>query len=102
MAVRVSVGGRPVDRCCTALGIRPDGSRALAVRRLVVTSIGGGHEARILSSILMASLTSAAPAQRNEQNRPPIIDVHVHAYEKDARWDIKAPNPRTGRPPEGP
>ena len=54
--------------------------------------------ARILSLILMTGLASAAPAQTNEQNRPPIIDVHVHAYERDERWAVKAPNPRTGRP----
>lgn len=51
-----------------------------------------------LCLVLLTMLASAAPAQRNEQNRPPIIDVHVHAYEKDGRWTNKAPNPRTGLP----
>src|SRR5829696_5710829 len=54
--------------------------------------------AQILSLILLTGLVSAAPAQTNEQNRPPIIDVHVHAYERDDRWTRKAPNPRTGQP----
>ena len=36
-------------------------------------------------------LTQSLPTQRL-----PIIDVHVHAYAKDERWTLKAPNPRTG------
>src|SRR5215203_7292427 len=68
------------------------------VRRLSVFVSEGWMRARILSLILMTGLASAAPAQTNEQYRPPIIDVHVHAYERDERWAIKAPNPRTGRP----
>lgn len=43
-------------------------------------------------------LALAAPAQRNEQTRPPIIDVHLHAYERSEAWTNKAPNPRTGLP----
>ena len=38
-------------------------------------------------------LTQSPPTQRL-----PIIDVHVHAYAKDERWTLKAPNPRTGIP----
>ena len=53
---------------------------------------------RIFSLILLTIFASAALAQKNEQNRPPIIDVHVHAYEKDERWTSKVPNPRTGQP----
>jgi uncharacterized protein len=53
---------------------------------------------RILSLVLLTLFAAAAPAQNNEQNRPPIIDVHVHAYEKDERWANKVPNPRTGQP----
>ena len=53
---------------------------------------------RILSLILLTVFASAAPAQKNEQNRPPIIDVHVHAFEKDERWTHKVPNPLTGQP----
>jgi predicted TIM-barrel fold metal-dependent hydrolase len=36
-------------------------------------------------------------AQTNQQSRPPIIDVHLHAYEKDERWTQKVPNPLTGQ-----
>lgn len=54
--------------------------------------------AQTLSLILLTGLASAAPAQQNEQTRPPIIDVHVHAYERDERWTLKVPNPRTGQP----
>jgi len=39
------------------------------------------------------ALTQSRPAQRL-----PIIDVHIHAYAKDERWTLKAPNPRTGIP----
>ena len=52
----------------------------------------------LLSFILLTGLTSAAPAQENAQNRRPIIDVHVHAYETDERWTRKEPNPLTGQP----
>ena len=55
-------------------------------------------KARILSFVLLAGFTPAAPAQSNEQSRPPIIDVHVHAYAKDERWALKVPNPRSGQP----
>ena len=48
---------------------------------------------RILSLILLTVFASAAPAQKNEQNRPPIIDVHVHAYAKDERWTHKDAQP---------
>ena len=53
---------------------------------------------RILSLVLLTSFAAAASAQRNEQNRPPIIDVHVHAYERNEGWTNKVPNPRTGKP----
>ena len=39
----------------------------------------------ILSLVLLTLFAAAAPAQKNEQDRPPIIDVHVHAYEKKIR-----------------
>ena len=55
-------------------------------------------KARILSLILLTGFAPAASAQRNEQSRPPIIDVHVHAYAKDERWVLKVPNPRSGQP----
>ena len=53
---------------------------------------------RFLILILLAVFASAAPAQKNEQNRPPIIDVHVHVYARDERWTHKVPNPLTGQP----
>ena len=52
----------------------------------------------ILGFILLAAIATAAPAQENEQNRPPIIDVHVHVYAEDDRWTYKVPNPLTGQP----
>jgi uncharacterized protein len=35
--------------------------------------------------------------QRNAQPRAPVIDVHIHAYVQDARWDHKIASPITGR-----
>ena len=55
-------------------------------------------KAWILNFILLAGFALAAPAQTNEQSRPPIIDVHVHAYAKDERWTLKVANPRSGQP----
>jgi hypothetical protein len=52
---------------------------------------------RIAVSILLTALSSAAPAQDSQPHRPPIIDVHVHAYAKDERWTHKAPNPVSGQ-----
>jgi uncharacterized protein len=54
----------------------------------------------LIFSLLLLILFASAdrPAQGNEQNRPPIIDVHVHAYAGDNRWADKVPNPLTGQP----
>jgi len=54
----------------------------------------------LIFSLLLLTLFASAdrPAQGNEQNRPPIIDVHVHAYAGDDRWTDKVPNPLTGQP----
>jgi len=54
-------------------------------------------KARILGSILLTTVSSAAPAQKSQQHRRPVIDVHVHAYAKDERWTNKTPNPVTGQ-----
>jgi predicted TIM-barrel fold metal-dependent hydrolase len=34
---------------------------------------------------------------KTEPPRPPIIDVHVHVYSTDLRWDLKVPNPANGQ-----
>ena len=52
----------------------------------------------VLGLILIAIFATRFPAQERQQNRLPIIDVHVHAYAKDERWNLKTPNPRTGIP----
>ncbi len=59
---------------------------------------GGMMNARILGVIVLAGVASGAPAERAEQDRLPIIDVHTHAYAKDERWTKKVPNPLTGQP----
>ena len=51
---------------------------------------------RVHSLCLLVLLASTALAQNNAQSRPPIIDVHMHAYAKDPRWDHKVANPITG------
>jgi predicted TIM-barrel fold metal-dependent hydrolase len=52
----------------------------------------------VLGLILITFFALRFPAQEKQQNRLPIIDVHVHAYAKDERWTLKTPNPRTGSP----
>ncbi len=37
-------------------------------------------------------------AQKSKTERLPIIDVHMHCYDKDARWDNLVPNPVTKKP----
>jgi predicted TIM-barrel fold metal-dependent hydrolase len=48
--------------------------------------------------VLAVILVTSTPAQTNSQSRPPIIDVHMHAYAKDERWNHKVGNPITGQP----
>ena len=37
-------------------------------------------------------------AQRSKRTAEPIIDVHLHAFNSDPRWNARTPNPVTGRP----
>ena len=53
---------------------------------------------QVHSLIILVLLASTALAQNNTQPRQPIIDVHMHAYAKDPRWDHKVGNPITGQP----
>jgi len=55
-------------------------------------------KSRIFNFVVLALFTAGASVNADSQDTSPIIDVHVHAYEKDERWRIKAPNPRTGQP----
>jgi len=54
----------------------------------------------VLAVAVVTSLISQndALAQTTPQTRLPIIDVHMHAYAKDPRWDHKVGNPITGAP----
>jgi uncharacterized protein len=52
---------------------------------------------QVYSLILLVLLASTVLAQNNTQPRQPIIDVHMHAYAKDPRWDHKVGNPITGQ-----
>jgi predicted TIM-barrel fold metal-dependent hydrolase len=51
----------------------------------------------VLAAILVTSrmVQNNALAQPNAQASAPIIDVHMHAYAKDPRWDHKVRNPIT-------
>ena len=53
----------------------------------------------LLAAILLTStlVRSDNPPQTNAKVRPPIIDVHMHAYAKDERWNHKVSNPVTGQ-----
>lgn len=51
---------------------------------------------RLIILALLLVTTSVAQNKAHAQPRPPIIDVHMHAYAKDARWDHKVGNPITG------
>ena len=53
-------------------------------------------KSQVHSLILLVLLASTALALNNAQTRQPVIDVHMHAYAKDPRWDHKVPNPITG------
>ena len=37
-------------------------------------------------------------AQPSRRTAEPIIDVHLHAFSSDPRWNARTPNPVTGRP----
>ena len=54
---------------------------------------------RILCAIFLALIALTTPAQQKKP-KPigPIIDVHMHCFEKDERWTHKVPNPITGQP----
>lgn len=45
-----------------------------------------------LSHLILASIASAQSVGQ------PIIDVHLHAYSADPRWNARAPNPVTNQP----
>lgn len=45
--------------------------------------------------ILMLFISLSASAEI-ESSRLPIIDVHIHVYAEDVRWDLKIPNPANG------
>lgn len=53
---------------------------------------------QVLCLLVVITFPLATQAQNTERTRPPIIDVHVHAYAKDERWNSKVPNPLTGQP----
>ena len=51
---------------------------------------------RFLVLVLFVIIPSLVFAE-SDSSRQPIIDVHVHVYATDPRWDLKIPNPANGR-----
>lgn len=49
------------------------------------------------TQLIVLAIVLATSIVTNAQTRLPIIDVHMHAYSKDPRWDHKVGNPITGR-----
>ena len=49
-----------------------------------------------LPRLIVLAVMLVTATVTNAQTRPAIIDVHIHAYAKDARWDNKIGNPITG------
>jgi len=49
-----------------------------------------------LQTLIVLAVILVTSTVVNAQTRPPIIDVHMHAYANDARWDHKIGNPITG------
>ena len=52
---------------------------------------------KVFILVFLTMLSFSTPAQQKQQ-APPIIDVHVHGYEKDERWTHRVPNPASGEP----
>ena len=50
-----------------------------------------------LQRLIVLAMILVTSTLANAQSRPPIIDVHMHGYAKDARWDHKVGNPITGQ-----
>ena|SRR5436190_10720430 len=50
----------------------------------------------IVGILLVASINTYA--QRSRRALPPIIDVHLHCFSSDPRWNARIPNPVTHRP----
>lgn len=51
----------------------------------------------ICSFIFLILLVTPSSAQKTKPEPGPIIDVHLHCYEKDERWTHKVTNPITGQ-----
>jgi hypothetical protein len=52
---------------------------------------------RLMVLTVMPVVSTVVRNNVHAQARPPIIDVHMHAYAKDPRWDHKIGNPITGQ-----
>ena len=51
---------------------------------------------RFLALVLSVVVPSCLLAE-SSSSRLPIIDVHVHVYATEPRWDLKTPNPANGQ-----
>jgi predicted TIM-barrel fold metal-dependent hydrolase len=53
---------------------------------------------RISVFVLLLGSAGSAFARHSKRIQPPIIDVHLHAFSSDPRWNARTPNPVTARP----
>lgn len=53
---------------------------------------------RLVTLIILFIIPTCASAQRAQQRRQPIIDVHLHNYSTNELLKNQAPNPLTGKP----
>ena len=50
------------------------------------------------TAVCLGSVTAAAQSAAEPRRHGPVIDVHLHGYASDPRWQARVPNPITGAP----
>lgn len=58
----------------------------------------GRHNSEMPQILALVIVLLLGPLQAMAQERPPIIDMHLHAYPIGSLWPQGAPNPATGAP----
>ena len=52
----------------------------------------------ILASVFATVMEQSLRAEDKRPQRQPIIDMHMHVYAADERWELRIPNPVTKQP----
>src|SRR5262245_160998 len=68
------------------------------MKALINIRFGSMWIGRISVFVLLFVFAGSVFAQRAKRTAEPIIDVHLHAYSSDPRWNARTPNPVTDRP----